>query len=362
MVMMRCFFLGTGAFVLLPALVSGGAPSQDQSEREMLAGLRKLAQPLDAAAVKGKDEDEIRALVKRRAESALDLVQKLEAAYPDSSALNTARSEALKAAAHLDDDALIARAVQLAGRLKKGVPKGSDQAAEAELYILGQQLRKVLKGANTVARFKEVWNEHAEQIRQKAAEFLDAYPKYRTGADAVNGLVRLAETAEDEKTPRFVREAIARHFPDHPAARVLARERAVGKELDFAFTPIGAETASRLKDLRGKVVVIAFWASWCVPCRADLADLKERYAKYRADGLEIVGISLDEKDQAARRYLKKHDIPGIQVVGAAARKLGQVWGVEHLPMQFVVDRQGRLRSVEAVGRLDKLIPELLAEK
>jgi peroxiredoxin len=328
----------------------------------MLAGLRKLAQPLDAASVKGKDEDEVRALVKQRAEAALDLVKKFETAYSDSPSLNTARGEALKAVDHLDDDALIARAVELAGRLKKGVPAGSDLAAEAELYILGQQLRKVLKGANSVSKFKEVWNTHAETIRQKAGEFLDTYPKYRPGADAINGLVRLAETAGDEKTPRFVREAIAKHFPDHPAARVVAREKAVGKEFDFAFTPVGAETATRLKDLRGKVVVVVFWASWCVPCRTDLADLKERYAKHHADGLEIVGISLDDKDAAARRYLKKHDIPGIHVVGQAARKLGEAWGVEHIPMQFVIDRQGRLRSVEAVGRLDKLLPELLAEK
>jgi peroxiredoxin len=358
--MKRYVFLGMVALVLLPARVFGGG--QDQTEREMLAGLRKLVGPLDPASVKGKDEDEIRTLVKQRAETALDLVKKFEAAYPDSPALNTARGEALKAVRHVDDDAVHARAARLAGRLKKGVPEGSDLAAQAELYLLGQQLRKVLKGANSVSRFKEAWNEHADAIREKAAAYLDAYPRYRAGADSINGLVRLAETAGDEKTPRFIREAIARHFPDHPAARVLAREKAVGKEFDFGFTPLGAETATSLKDLRGKVVVVAFWASWCVPCRTDLADLKEKYAKHHADGLEIVGISLDEKDETARRYLKKHDIPGIHVVGKTARKLGEAWGVEHIPMQFVIDRKGRLRSVTASGQLDKLLPELLAEK
>jgi peroxiredoxin len=353
------------ALALLTALaisLSAARAQQATSEKSLLSKFAKLAQPLDTASLKGKDDDEIRALVKKRAESVLDLLKKVESDYPKSASLNGARGEALKAVSHVDDEAVIARATQLAERLKKSAPKRSDLAAEAELYLLGQQLRKVLKGADSVAKFKAVWNEHADKIREKAAAFLDAYPKYRPGADAVNGLVRLAETAGDEKTPRFVREAIARHFPDHPAARVLAREQAVGKEFDFAFTPSGSEKATRLKDLRGKVVVIAFWASWCVPCRTELADLNEKYEKYHKDGLEIVGISLDEKDEAARRYVMKHKIAGLQVVGKAARKLGEDWGIEHIPMQFVVDRQGRLRSIEAVGRLEQLLPELLAEK
>jgi peroxiredoxin len=361
--MKRSFVPGAAACVLCAALVSAGTSGpRGETEKSILTRLHKLAQPLDPATLKGKDEDEIHALARKRAESALDLVKQFEADYPKSASLNTARGEALKAVDHVDDEALIARAAELAGRLKMGAPKGSDLAAEAELYLLGQQLRKVLKGATSVAKFKETWNEHAEQIRQKAAAFLDEFPKYRPGADAVNGLIRLAETAGDEKTPRFVREAIARHFPDHPAARVLARERAVGKEFDIALAPSGSAKVTRLKELRGKVVVIAFWASWCVPCRTDLEYLKEQYEKYHKDGLELVGIGLDEKEEKALRYIKKHSLPGIQVVGKAARQLSEEWAIEHIPVQFVVDRQGRLRSTEAAGRLEKLIPELLAEK
>jgi peroxiredoxin len=348
-------------FVGLFACAACAVP-QGQTEKGLLAGLNKLARPIEPASLTGKGEDEVQALVRKRAETALELVAKFEAEYPDSPSLAAARGAALKAVGHVDDEALIERAARLARRLKRGAPQGSDLAAEADLYLLGQRIHKVVKGAASVAQFREAWNADAEQIRDEAATFLNAYPRYRYGADAINGLVRLAQTAGDEKTPRFLREAIAKHFPDHPAARILARERVVGKEFDFAFTPTGSEGAMRLKELRGKVVVIAFWASWCVPCRTDLAFLKEQYAKYHEDGLEIVGISLDQKEEAARRYVKKHQIPGLQVAGPEARKFGEVWGVEHIPTQFVLDRQGRLHSVEAAGRLEKLIPELLAAK
>src|SRR5580704_1346217 len=121
--MMRSYFLGAAACAVFVALVSGGYRPQNQTEQEMLAGLRKLARPLELATLKGKDEDQVRALVKGRAKSALDLVEKFEAEYPKSAALNTARGEALKAVGHADDEPVIAQAVRLARRLKRGAPK-----------------------------------------------------------------------------------------------------------------------------------------------------------------------------------------------------------------------------------------------
>jgi len=90
-----------------------------------------------------------------------------------------------------------------------------------------------------------------------------------------------------------------------------------------------------------------------VPCRQEAALLKERYEKHNKDGLEIVGVSLDEKDDAAEKFVKDNKFAWRQVIGETARKLGEEWGIEHVPVQFILDRKGRLRSTDATGKLDE---------
>ena len=93
-----------------------------------------------------------------------------------------------------------------------------------------------------------------------------------------------------------------------------------------------------------------------------MTHLKHKYEKYHREGLEIVGISLDEKDEDAVRFIRENKIPWPEIAGERARHLGEEWGVENLPVEFIIDRKGRLRSTEAMGKLDKLIPELLGER
>ena len=127
--------------------------------------------------------------------------------------------------------------------------------------MLGRQLYKVMKDAKSLDEFKEVWTRQAEQIRRHSIDFLHEYPNYRPGADAINGVVRLAEEAGDAETVRALRGAIARHSPDHAAARIVARSAALGREVELRFTPVGADRPLSLRDLHGKVVVVHFWAS-----------------------------------------------------------------------------------------------------
>ncbi len=159
--------------------------------------------------------------------------------------------------------------------------------------------------------------------------------------------------------------ALVREFDTaHPKSPTLNDARAEALKLlaGVEDEEVRASAAKVAAALKAGVVVVNFWATWCVPCRAEHAHLKERYEKYHGDGLEIVGVSLGEKEELAARYIKNHKIEWRQVVGETARKFAEEWGVEHIPMQFVLDRKGRLRTAEAVGKLDQLIPELLAER
>jgi peroxiredoxin len=102
-------------------------------------------------------------------------------------------------------------------------------------------------------------------------------------------------------------------------------------------------TAFSLANQSGNVVVINFWATWCAPCREEMPALDAYYRLHRAEGLEIVAISMDSpKDEAkAREMMKAYSFPAAFVRETNGKGYGRIW---RLPLTFVIDRQGILRK------------------
>ena len=109
--------------------------------------------------------------------------------------------------------------------------------------------------------------------------------------------------------------------------------------------------AIALESQRGKVVFLNFWASWCVPCRAEAPALERAWLGYRDRGVVFVGVNIQDKDEDARAFLREFRItyPNVRDdAGKAAIDYG-VWGI---PETFVIDRDGRItyKHVGALGR------------
>ena len=106
-----------------------------------------------------------------------------------------------------------------------------------------------------------------------------------------------------------------------------------------------------LADYRGKLVLLDFWATWCGPCIVELPNVKAVYEKYHDKGFEIIGISLDTDEAALRKFIRENQLPWRQVFDGEGWKtpLVKKYGVRGIPAQFLIDREGRVISVQARG-------------
>ena len=144
-----------------------------------------------------------------------------------------------------------------------------------------------------------------------------------------------------------------------------AAER-VGKPFALAFNDATTGTPVSIQGLKGKVVVIDFWATWCGPCVAEMPRMKELYRKYRGQGVEFIGVSLDSpRDEGGldklAQFVESNEIPWPQYYQGDGWKsaFSSSWGIRSIPAVFLVDADGKLASTKARGKLEELIPKAL---
>jgi thiol-disulfide isomerase/thioredoxin len=137
-----------------------------------------------------------------------------------------------------------------------------------------------------------------------------------------------------------------------------------GNPIRTEFRTIEDRTIA-LDELRGRVVLLDFWATWCAPCLAELPRLKKLRAAYDRADFEIIGISLDSLDRRTfTSWVRRNNITWPQVLEGRSYNgdLARAFNVEKLPVTILIDRAGRLAGRDLRGpRLEAAIRRYIAQ-
>jgi peroxiredoxin len=146
-------------------------------------------------------------------------------------------------------------------------------------------------------------------------------------------------------------------------ANVFSQPRVNDLAPEISLPNMGGETVT-LSSLKGKVVLIDFWASWCGPCRKNNPHLVKFYKKYHTKGLEIIGISIDQDADAWKKAVEKDKLLWIQLndnKGWSASSTN-AYHVDAIPASFLIDKKGVIHSIDFVGQeLETEVKLLLKE-
>ena len=121
-----------------------------------------------------------------------------------------------------------------------------------------------------------------------------------------------------------------------------------------------------LAELRGKVVLVDFWASWCAPCREEMPALQALHEKYAEDGLVIVGINIDRSPKQMNRFLKGSPVT-FRIVHDSKKKVASTYAPSAMPTSYFIGRDGTLRYIhegfrtEDTPALEAQLKSLLAQ-
>jgi thiol-disulfide isomerase/thioredoxin len=264
---------------------------------------------------------------------------------------------------------------EIRDELNLPMPKGSRPALEIYAEIIASpQAEPAMKAEASAARLLAL----ADQVTAKKqplaawekqfAAHMKSFPEHGENLMLVemrlllieeHDKARLLPTLEElSKSP--VSEIAELAASKLTAVKAMAELKS--KPLELKFKAVDGSEVD-LEKLRGKVVLVDFWATWCGPCMAELPTIVDAYEKFKAKGFEIIGISLDEEEADLTRVLKAKKITWPQYFDGKGWEspYAKKYGIEGIPTMWLVNKAGMVVDVTAQEDLASKVEKWLAE-
>jgi thiol-disulfide isomerase/thioredoxin len=257
----------------------------------------------------------------------------------------------------------------------------SDKAAYQRLARLEDETVKSSPSTNLAAyvTFREMQADYAVKLTgagqdfakvqaqwiERLAKFVETYPQADDTPDALLQLGMVSEFIGKETEAKNWYDQLVKNFSSHALATkakgARARLEVEGKPIELAGPTLDG-SAFDIARLRGKVVVVYYWASWNNQCAADFAKLKQLQATHGGKGLEVVCVNLDATPAEATAFLQKNPGPATHLYqpGGLESPLALQYGVMVLPNMFLVNKEGKVTSrTVQMGSLEDEVKKLL---
>ena len=330
---------------------NGEVPAENEALKPLLTKLREIEGTLRSATGKA------------RAAAAAEQVEVLEqvvaAAEADQTSFWT-RQLAETVAALVQEGSLAGGTEKLEALVAASADDEPLQAFTAFRLASARYAAAMQAAGADVGKVQTAWLE-------ELAGFVKDHPTAPDTAEALLQMGIADEFGGNEEDALSRYEAIVKDFPDSGSAKkargASRRLQSVGKTLALAGTAVDGSSVS-LESLKGVPVLVHYWATWCEPCKVDIAQIKELYTKYGPKKFAVVGIALDTDKAQLAKYLGQKPIPWPQLheAGGLDGRLAEELGVLTLPTMFLLDADGKVVDRNLViADLEKKLEEMVGQ-
>jgi peroxiredoxin len=193
-----------------------------------------------------------------------------------------------------------------------------------------------------------------QEVATSLADALRQQPPPDEKAQPAGAYVELAELV------RYEHVQASSDAPQYKAAMAkLEADDERRQRADFTLTDLQGKSWT-LKDLRGKVVLVNFWATWCPPCRKEMPDLEALYKRFQDQGFVVLAISEDEETDKVKPFITERKI-SYPILLDPGQKVNNLFQVDGIPKSFVYDRDGKLVAQSIDMRTQRQFLEMLAQ-